>query len=402
MRRHDEIAGMQAGDGDMLEGDAVAIVERDQRVDAGCRGMAAKPATNIGAIHERKRPEIDMVLSRLEIRDRIGARLVSGMNKWSALTPPVNVSVWPVAKMTSLPDVPVKATFGPAPPWLKMKWTLSVWPKLSATVNVTNRLRLRAVGIVGNAAVQRRIDPRNSRKGTRACRRGHAASCVPGRRRYRERVGRCGGVGIADIEPGNLGNAVAEFGDAELVGSDHRPGRADGRCIRRADERDGQRLASGMTMTVTDFGVELDLQHVACMQEAEIDVGRLIGPLQDNRSAVAEHAVERYVGGIHQRRYVDAARQRRRSVVLDRGIAGHERRQCVADIQIMVAGVPVTGASFVVAGGMYPAEMLSISNAFEVLPSTTLLKECRPENSTYPFEANEGPFGNSGVISAPV
>src|SRR3546814_9628107 len=49
--------------------------------------------------------------------------------------------------------------------------------------------------------------------------------------------------------------------------------------------------------------------------------------------------------------------------------------------------VPVTGSS--VDGGMYPAEMLSISNAFELLASTTLLNECRPVNSTYPFEANE-------------
>ena len=53
---------------------------------------------------------------------------------------------------------------------------------------------------------------------------------------------------------------------------------------------------------------------------------------------------------------------------------------------------------------MYPAEMLSISNAFELLASTTWLKECRPVNSTYPFEANEPwlPSGNSGLISAPV
>ena len=37
-------------------------------------------------------------------------------------------------------------------------------------------------------------------------------------------------------------------------------------------------------------------------------------------------------------------------------------------------------------------------------PSTTLLKECRPANSTYPFEANEPwlPVGKSGMISAPV
>ncbi len=53
---------------------------------------------------------------------------------------------------------------------------------------------------------------------------------------------------------------------------------------------------------------------------------------------------------------------------------------------------------------MYPAEMLSISNAFEVLLSTTLLKECRPENSTYPFDENEpwSPVGNSGEIWSPV
>jgi hypothetical protein len=48
---------------------------------------------HIGAIHERERPEIDMVLSRLENRNRIGAR--AGFRRetnWSALTPPVNVS----------------------------------------------------------------------------------------------------------------------------------------------------------------------------------------------------------------------------------------------------------------------------------------------------------------------
>ena len=53
------------------------------------------------------------------------------------------------------------------------------------------------------------------------------------------------------------------------------------------DERDGQRLASGIAMTVADLCDELDLQHIACMQEVEIGVGRMIGPLQDSRSAVA-------------------------------------------------------------------------------------------------------------------
>ena len=82
-----------------------------------------------------------------------------------------------------------------------------------------------------------------------------------------------------------------------------------GRCVRRtirADKGDGQRLISGMAMTVADLCEEFDLQYVAGMQEVEIGVDRLIGPVQDNRSAVARRGVERHVRGIHQRRYVDA------------------------------------------------------------------------------------------------
>src|SRR5262249_19013313 len=90
-------------------------------------------------------------------------------------------------------------------------------------------------------------------------------------------------------------------------------------------------------MTVADLCDEFDLQYVAGMQEAETGIGRLVGPVQDDRSAVAWRAVERYVRGVHQRRYVDADRHRRRSVVFDRGIAGHERRQRIADIGIMDA-----------------------------------------------------------------
>ena len=38
---------------------------------------------------------------------------------------------------------------------------------------------------------------------------------------------------------------------------------------------------------------------------------------------------------------------------------------------------------------MVPAEILSISNAFEVDLRTTLLNGAKPENSTYPFDENE-------------
>ena len=236
--------------------------------------------------------------------------------------------------------------------------------------------------------------------------RGYAACHVPGCRRYREYVGRCGAVAVDDIQPGKLGNAVAELGDGKRIGSDHRPRRADGRCIRRPNERDSQRLASGNAMTITDICDEFDLEYIARMQEVEICTARLIGPLQDNRSAVARHAVERHIAGSDQapiRRCCPAPS----SIRCTR--PWHCRSRTAVNVSPTSASwtlsVPVTGPeSPVSAGGMYPAEILSISNAFELLASTTLLKGCRPENSTYPFEENELwlPVGNSGEISLPV
>ena len=104
---------------------------------------------------------------------------------------------------------------------------------------------------------------------------------------------------------------VAILGDAQRVGADHRSGGEARRCVRRtigADKGDGERLASGMAMPVTDLCDVIDLQYVACMEEVEIGIDRLIGPVQDNRSAIARRGVERHVRGVHQRRYVDVAR----------------------------------------------------------------------------------------------
>ena len=198
-------------------------------------------------------------------------------------------------------------------------------------------LRWIVAGIVDNAVMQRGVDGRQ-----RAVARGrdHATAGTVGCRADRERIVRCGSVAVGDMQARHRLRPVAILGDAQRVGADHRPGGEARRCVRRtigADKGDGQRLASGMAMTVTDLCDVFDLQYVACMQEVEIGIGRMIGPVQDNRSAVAWRAVECHVAGSNQRRYVDVTRHRRRSIVLDRGIAGYECRQRVADVSIMDA-----------------------------------------------------------------
>ena len=163
-------------------------------------------------------------------------------------------------------------------------------------------LRWIVTRIVGDAVIQRSVDGRERAVSRR---RAQTTAGTAGRRTDRERVVRRGSVAVGDIQARYRRRAVAIVGDAERIGADDRPGGEDARCVRRAigaDEGDGQRLASRIAMTVTDLCNEFDLQYVAGIQEVEIGIDRLIGPVQDNRSAIAWCAVERHVRGIHQGR----------------------------------------------------------------------------------------------------
>src|SRR5260370_29649757 len=62
-----------------------------------------------------------------------GPEDVGANTNWSGPLPPLSISTALEAKITSLPDEPWSAILGPAAASLKIKFTLSDAPKLSAT-----------------------------------------------------------------------------------------------------------------------------------------------------------------------------------------------------------------------------------------------------------------------------
>ena len=78
MRRHDEVADMQARHSDVFQRDSF-VAERDQDIRRVClHRMGGQPAIDIVGADFGKQPQIDAVLARREIRNRVGARVLSG------------------------------------------------------------------------------------------------------------------------------------------------------------------------------------------------------------------------------------------------------------------------------------------------------------------------------------
>jgi hypothetical protein len=112
-------------------------IERNHRV---------VPLLGFGEIGEgsniAKLPDIDLISPAAKsviVCCTAAVSEVGANTNWSCPPPPIRVSELPVAKITSLPAVPCRVILGPVPASLKMKFTVSVAPKLSATVSATCR-----------------------------------------------------------------------------------------------------------------------------------------------------------------------------------------------------------------------------------------------------------------------
>ena len=207
--------------------------------------MGAKPGSEIGAVHERERPQIDMILARLEIRDRVGARAgflredeLIGARAAGQRVVMAGRENDVLAGRAGQGDVRSRATLVED----EMD-PVGVAKTVGDGQGDRVGLRLRTVGIVDNAIVQRRIDRRDAR--ARTCR---GLTLLPTSPVAADTVN----VSVDAVASASvtwspeilvtpLPSSVTVNASVPITG----PGRGGGRRIRSTDERHGQRLASG-------------------------------------------------------------------------------------------------------------------------------------------------------------
>ena len=90
-------------------------------------------------------------------------------------------------------------------------------------------------------------------------------------------------------------------------------------------------------MAVVDLCFEGDGQGVAGLQEIEIGIVWIIGPVQNVSPAVGLHAVERYGARGFQRGKVHIGGQHCQPVVLDNGVSHHRCGQLIPDVGVTYA-----------------------------------------------------------------